>query len=180
MYQRANLLVIVHEQDRLAAERCVRRRDLRTRSSICRDQWEIDLERRPVLRFGVHPDRPPALLHDPVHRGQPQPGAEMRLLGREEGLEDSLARGRIHPVSGVRNGQHGVPPGVEVEPMMRRPGVDGGGGRLDGQPAAAGHRVPGVDDEVHHHLAQLIGVSVHPAVFGRERCRQLHVVGDEP
>ena len=59
-------------------------------------------------------------------------------------------------------------------------GVEHGGGGLDGQPAAAGHRVPGVHDEVHEDLLELAGIDEDVQLLAAQRELQLHVLTDQP
>ena len=53
-------------------------------------------------------------------------------------------------------------------------------GRLDGEPAAVGHRVPRVDHQVHDHLLELARVGVHRAELRLQRRHQRDVLADEP
>jgi hypothetical protein len=54
--------------------------------------------------------------------GQPQPGAFTDIFGREERLEDPLFRLRIHPRTGVSDGQADVSPGREIRMPTREIG----------------------------------------------------------
>ena len=60
------------------------------------DAREVELERGAVPGLGVEPDVAAGLVDDPVDRGQPEAGALALLLGREERLEDVLARVAVH------------------------------------------------------------------------------------
>src|SRR3989442_268303 len=60
---------------------------------------QIDLEARAVPRLRVYGDVAAALLHDPIHRGEPEPRSLADLLRPEEWLEKAGAGRRLH--SGV-------------------------------------------------------------------------------
>src|SRR3989454_791412 len=70
-----------------------------------RHAGEVDLERRPVAGFAVHPDVAVALFHDAVHRSETEPGSFALLLGGEEGLEDVALRLGVHAGARVGNGR---------------------------------------------------------------------------
>ena len=52
------------------------------------DDRQIDRERRAFAGSALRPDEPAALLHHPVHGGQPQPDALADVLPGRKGLED--------------------------------------------------------------------------------------------
>ena len=119
------------------------------------DGREANLEGRPLGGDAAHLHHPLVLADDAVHHRQTQAGAAPRSLGGEEGLEDSLqgAGWMPTPVSRTvsstifRPGHHSMP-GGELRLGLHVAGADG-------ERAALGHGVPGVDAEVHQHLLQL-------------------------
>ena len=101
-------------------------------------------------------------VHDPVNHREPQPGPLTLLLGGEVRLEDPRHARLVHPAARVPNPQ----PAVATHPQ---PGLRGDGLAIhvDGiqlhrqHTANLLHSVSGVGAEVHEHLMQLIGISVH-------------------
>ena len=79
-------------------------------------------------------------------------------------LEQPLADLRRHPDAAVANEQHHVWSGNHIEIV----GAELDVARLDVKGAATGHRIAGIDHEVHQHLADLGGIGVN----GREVWRQ--------
>ena len=144
-----------------------------------RGNRQRDGEGRAVAGFGVDPDVPAGLGDDPVDDGQAEPGSAVLLSG-EERLEYVLGNLGGHSGAGVADPQPHVA-------ALSRPGAPGDGvgvhgyvAGVDGQRAASGHGVAGVDREVHQHLVQLAGVGQdRPQVTG-ERGDQLDVLADGP
>ena len=116
---------------------------------------------------GAEIERDPAagLVDDPVDRGQPEPGALARRLGREERLEDARLGLGVHPAAGVGHRQPRAP-------VLHL--------NAHGQPAAGGHRVARVDHEVHEHLLEppRVAVEQHRAPAGLDHQRDVLV--DQP
>jgi hypothetical protein len=81
-------------------------------------------------------------------------------FGRVERLEHPRGDVRAHPGAGVADQQPHVPPGDRHGVQIGLPVVEVGLARLDDQGAAAGHRVPRVDRQVHQDLLDLPGVGV--------------------
>ena len=89
-------------------------------------------------------------------------------LGGEERLEDAPPDRLVHADAGVAHGQHRVRPGPRAGMLGGVDRVEVDGARLDGERAAVGHRVAGVDDQVQHHLFDLAGVGLDAGQVGRQ------------
>src|SRR6478752_4668912 len=128
-------------------KRSERRRLGQEREPAARER-EADGEDRPLLRRRVDLDRAAALADDPVHRREAEAGALTDALCGEEWLEDPVARLGWHAGAVVDHREHGLV-------AVREDDND--------QQTAAGHRVPGVDRQVHHDLLELrrIGADDH-------------------
>jgi hypothetical protein len=136
---------------------------------------ERDGEGAARARLAVDLDAASALTDDPVDRRQ----AVARLLRREEGLEDPGPGVRVHPGPGVGHRHPHVGAGADLGmPIGVRPaGFDHG--RLDGDPSPVGHRVAGVDHEVHDHLLDLAAVHLDLAEAPARHHHQLHLLADQ-
>src|SRR5260221_2852202 len=66
---------------------------------------EVELEGGALTRLRIEPDVAAGLAHDSIDRGQPEPGPEADVLGREERFEHVLTSGSIHTDSGVADCQ---------------------------------------------------------------------------
>ena len=89
--------LVLHHQHRLRPP--ARRRRLRFHPpgrGRPLDPRQVHLEGGPLPRLAVHVDEAVVLLDDPVDRGQPQPRALPRPLGREERLEQVRQRLLVH------------------------------------------------------------------------------------
>ena len=102
----------------------------------------------------------PAVALDDAVADEEAEARAVHALRREEGLEDARAHLLGHPRAGVREEQRA---GAR---RRRRQLID--------EPAARGHRVDGVDDEVDEDLAQLRGVAAR--VQSRASHLDRHVV----
>src|SRR5207247_10586924 len=90
----ANLVFVLHHQDRLGAPQRLRRPARLEGWNRVVDASQVDREGAAAARLAVHPDRAPALIHDAVDRREPQTDPPPVLFGREERLEDArLGRG---------------------------------------------------------------------------------------
>ena len=98
------------------------------------------------------------LGHDPVDRGQPEPGSGALALGGVEGLEGVVHHFGRHPGAGVADPQSHVPAGPDPRSPGHRVGVHDDVGGVDAQGAPVGHGVAGVDGQVDQYLLDLAGV----------------------
>ncbi len=80
-----------------------------------------------------------------------------------------------HAAPGVGDRQHDVAPGLDPGVAERVGAIQLHVGGLEGQAAAPGHGVPGVDRQVHDRLFQLVTVGFRPAQVGGEGEVQLDV-----
>ena len=143
------------------------------------DAREEDAERRALAPLAVDPDVPAALVHDAVHRGEPEPRALALLLGGEEGLEEVRLHVRVHADARVRHLEHHVRARLDPDPR-RLVLADRAIGRLDGQPAAVRHGVARVDGEVQEHLLDLTGIGRHGSEVRRGHRDELDRLAEEP
>jgi hypothetical protein len=140
----------------------------------------VDLEGGAVTGLAVDHDPAAGLLDDAEHGRQAEAGALTDRLGGEERLEDPGPGRRLHADAGVADRQHHVPAGAGAELGGGVGLVELDVGGLDGQPAAVGHGVAGVDHQVHQHLLELAGIGVDPAEVGRGPHRtQLDVLAQQ-
>ncbi len=115
---------------------------------------EIDIEGRPMASFTVDTDISVVAFHDPVDHREPQPRAPSHFLGGEEGLENPALRLLIHPLSAVRDGYLHVVSRFH-EGFCLFLVADHRPGSFDIEIAPSGHRLPGVDEEIHEDLFHL-------------------------
>ena len=122
------------------------------------------------------PHRAARLAHDAVHRREAQAGAAI-ALGRVEGLEDAGRHLGRHADAGVGHAQVDVVARLQavVAGLGRRQGMAAG---ADRQPPALGHRIAGVDRQVHQYLRHLARVHAHELGAGVGPDLQPHVLAD--
>ena len=141
------------------------------------DARQEDAERRALAQLAVDPDMPAALVHDAVHRGEPEPRAV--VLGGEEGLEEVRLHVRVHADARIRHLEHHVR--ARLEPGPRRLVLaDHAIGRLDGQAPAIRHGVARIDGEVQEHLLDLAGIGRHGSQVRRGHGDELDRLAEEP
>ena len=106
---------------------------------------------------------PPLCWTMPKTVDQTQAGPFARLLGREEGLEDALARRGVHPRCPCRSSRAGRSrPGRRRGARLAYAASSSTSG-LDRELATVGHRVARVHREVHDDLLDLARIGVHLA-----------------
>ncbi len=150
---------ILREEDGLgAAQRAGRW--LRSGDRLARqlDARQVDLERGAPPRLAVHPDVAAALLHDAVHGREAEARTFAEFLGGEERLEQPRLCGPIDADACVGHGEHHVAARLHRPVLPRVRGVEIHAGGLDGESAAPGHGVAGVDHQVHDDLLELPGI----------------------
>ena len=131
---------------------------------------QVDPEAGAASRSAVRPDVPVRLLHDAVHRREPEPASLPHRLGGEERLEDPLQSLGIHSRAGVGHGDADVVAGPDLDAGVRHSELavepfPGGG---DGQPTTRCHGIAGVEREVEQDLLQLALVGEYQPGIGRE------------
>ena len=131
---------------------------------------QVDAEGRALADLAVGEDVAARLLDDAVDGGQAEAGALADILGGEERLEDlghDLGR---HAGAGVLDldqhvlaGRHAVAGELQALAL-------GDVARADGERAAVGHGVAGVDGEVDDHLLELrlVGLDVPEVAAGQD------------
>jgi len=151
---------------------------------------EIHGEASAAAGSGIDVDEAATLLDDAVDGGQAKARALAGFLGGEEGLEDAGLGGGVHAVTSVGNGEQNVVTKLDRGMKMRVVVIDEEVLRFEGEPAAKGHGVAGVDGEVQENLFELAGVGFDAAeriteaqaefdVFANETAEKLAHVGDE-
>ena len=166
LHERAHALLVLAEQDRLAAAdaaRCAPAPERPGRAAEVAGS-EISIV---VPWPGVERTRtfPPDWRDRAVHRRQPEPRPLAHRLGGVEGLEDVRQGLRRDPDPGVGDreaDEHAV------------------GARLDEQAPAVGHRVARVDRQVDHHLLDLPAVGQHPGQRVIRAQLDRDVLADQP
>ncbi len=159
VHQSAHGVLVLRQQNRLvAAGHRARLGGVARRLHQRFGPRQVDPEGRAPSRCTLDGDVASVLLDDPVHGGEPEAASLLGRLGREEGLEDPLARLLVHPVAGVARLEQDVRParGGRMGCYERRVELDVA--RLDRQASALRHRVARVDREVHDHLLELAGI----------------------
>jgi hypothetical protein len=117
-------------------------------------------ERRAQAGLGVDVDGAAGPGHDAVHGGQAEPGAAPLRLGREERLEQPVQGGPVHAHAGVGHPEPDVAAGRQGRPPGGVGLVDLDVAGVDGQPAAARHRVARVHGQVDQYLLELAPVGL--------------------
>ncbi len=163
--------LIFHHQDGLGAPGRWAGRSRRAGDELAQrcGAGKEDFEGGPGAGLAPHGDVARELLQDAIQRREPEASALLAALGGEEGFEDAREGGAIHAHAGIAHREphevarlqvrmsHGL---LGAQPMVR-------GG--DGQRPAVGHRIAGVEREVHEHLLQLHAIAFHPGEVRRER-----------
>ena len=117
---------------------------------------------------------------DDTDRGrEPQARALATLLGREERLEGVVHHFRRHAHARVRNPQGHVRSFDRADVASSERAVEVQVDGFDGQGAAVGHGVCGVDREIQDHLLELRTVDPCQAEIGFEPHDQAYVFADQ-
>src|SRR5262249_31372299 len=124
---------------------------------------QVDLERRALGELAVDPDAAAGLLDDAEHRGEAEAGALAAGPGGGGRLRASALPALFPCEPGVAHREHDVRAGRDAEVLARVALVELDVRGLDGERAAAGHRVARVDREVHDHLLDVAGVRLDAA-----------------
>ena len=104
------------------------------------------------------------LLHDAVYGRQTEPGSLPFFFRRKEGFKDSRLRFFVHTHARVADREHDVVAGPYERGTAAMTIIHDNPLSLDGERSSAGHRVLGIDHEIHQHLFQL--TSIGPCVCG--------------
>jgi sodium-dependent dicarboxylate transporter 2/3/5 len=177
--QRAHVLLVLHQQDRLVAGRggrrgLVTRADLGGRFNLGQE----DLEGGAAARHAADRDRAAVLAHHAVHHREAEPGALAGLLRGEKRFKDAGLGRRVHAHAGVHHPQDRVRSGGQrLRPIG---GLEPDVGGLDAERAPSRHRVACVHREIEQHLLELARVGVDASGAGAEREQQVDVLADEP
>src|ERR1700689_3755884 len=143
------------------------------------DARQINVERGADSFFALHHDVSGALLYDAIDGGESESGAFAFFFGGKEGLEDSRLCFFVHADAGVAYGQQnvvaGTNKGLAAAMGLSHDQVLG----LDGELAAAGHRVFGVHYEIHQDLFQLSGVGSGVRRVGSQGGREFDSFADQ-
>ena len=177
---RANLLLVFDEQDRLRPTKSGRGNLGADAVDLRRDPREVDLERGSFSRLAVDPEVSSALLHDAEHGRETEARALAGFLGRVEGLENPCLRRLVHSATRVGDGEHHVVTRLRRQVVARVRLVQSDVRSLDCQHASRGHRIPGVDYEVQDDLLDVTRVRLDPSDRLLGEGDQLHVLSDEP
>ena len=151
--------------------------------------WEVNAKGCAASRFALREDVASALLDDSVDRRKPQAGAFAFFLGGEEWFENARLGFSVHACAGIGNRKQDVGAGLNQRMFAAR-GIRVCFAGLNQNSAAIGHRVFGIDDQVHDHLFQLAGIRARMShvrsqlggevnVFADQRTQQsLHICND--
>ena len=137
----------------------------RGRIALAGPSWEQHPERRTMPHGADDLDLAAVLGHDPMHERESQPGPPLVALGGEEGLEDMIAHVVRNALARVGDGEPDQ--AFPVAPRAHR------------ECASVGHRVRGVDGQVHPDLADLPAVRLDRQRLRRELELQRHVVAQQ-
>ena len=112
-----------------------------------------------VAELALDGDGAARLLGEAAHHGEAEAGALADALGGEERLGGVREGLRVHARAGVGDGEADIAAGRQVGRRLVTVLRVGG----DGQPAAIGHGVPGIDREIEDGELELVGVDQHRA-----------------
>ena len=142
------------------------------------DLGQEDVEGGAAAEFAVHLDMAAGELDDAADGGQAEAGPFARSLGGEQGLEDACPDIGGHADAGVADGQQDIGAGAGVIGLgigfVERDIVG-----HDGEPAAFGHGVAGVDGQVQDHLLHLPRIDLDRFQCRGEDGGQQDVVADQ-
>ena len=141
---------------------------------------QVHLHRGADALFAVRREVAAGLLGDAVAGREAEAGALVVRLRREERLEDARLDRLAHAGARVAHREHHVLAGHHVGGLARVFVVEHHVRRLDHEPAAGGHRVAGVDDEVHQHLLELAAVHLDGADVRLGAHVDRDVLADQP
>jgi hypothetical protein len=135
------------------------------------DRGQVEGEGRPLP--GLAPGGRPAaaLPGEGVGRGEAEPAPLDAVPGADEGLEEVRLDGLGNAAAGVRHGEGHVGAGGHRVDHRRRV-IQLHGRRLDREPAAGRHRLPGIGGEAREGLLELAGVRADPPRPGAQDERQ--------
>jgi hypothetical protein len=157
----ADGIVVFGDQDSLGTVKIEGRRGLRGGTASGESDFhdrKIDAEEAALLRFTVDVDESAMLLDDAINSSKTHAATAAALLGREERLKDAIASLRVHADAGVGNGKDGVRTGDDVRIEAAVGIVEDRHFGFNGEAAAIGHGIAGVEAEVHENLLDLGGV----------------------
>ena len=159
----AHDLVVIDQQN---SSRVIDGRGLPRRSGFgSRDTAmarEKDAERAADPELALDSDVSARLVDDPVHGGEPEPGASTSCFGGEERLEQPAPSVFVHPDAGVGKSQPDALVAI-VGKMLSNPfGGRVHDGGCDSDCPSPRHRVAGVHDEIHQYLFDLAAIREHP------------------
>ncbi len=164
-------LLIVHQKDRLTTPAQLWRGGPRLDALHIRGR-QADADGRAAAERAVDGDQPAVVLCDAIRGGQAETGPFSPLLGGEEGIEDAQPGVLVHAVPGIGDGDLDV--GTRLHIVRRHIGLvqfDVVG--LDVEIAAAGHRLPCVDENVKESVLDLTAIHFHaPEIVAQ--------LGDDP
>ena len=113
------------------------------------DAREINLEGRTLAKLAGDVDKAPGKLHDGLAGHQPQAGALAGSLGRKKRLKQVRFDFIRHAGSCIADTEHHIVPGSCSCPTTRVVLIESDVTRSDRELAASGHRIAGVDGQVH-------------------------------
>ncbi len=144
------------------------------------DSRKIDLEGRAFANLAVNADVTAGLLDDGLAGRQAQTGAFALGLGREKCLKQMRFDFLGHAGSRVTDAEHhvvaGNGAGVCARVVFIQRDIVGG----DGQLAAVGHGIAGIDDQIHQHLPDVAGVGLDASDLFSGNNRHFDVLVNEP
>ena len=133
-----------------------------------------------LTELALDADMAAALLDDPEHGREPEPGPFAALLGREEGFEDVVEELGRDAGAGVGDLERDVGAGLEAGWAIAIAGRELALAGGDGQGPAPRHRVAGVDGQVHDDLLDLARIDMHAAGLAAQHQLDHDVLADQP
>jgi len=140
----------------------------------------VNLKSCALAQLAVDPDVAAVLFDNAKHGREAQPGAMPPLFGGKKRLKDALLRFGGHALAGIADRQPDIRPrrytGVFghislIQPYLRR---------FQGQPAAIGHSIAGIDHQIQQHLLKLPRVSLNDGQVSRQVCFQADMLPNQP
>ena len=141
---------------------------------------QVDLEGCTLPRLAIGADVAAILLHDSVHRRQPEPGSFPGFFGGEKRFKDARHGFFIHPATRVAETQNDIAAGVEMEMLQGVGFIQVGVRRPDRHLAPLQHGVARVDRQIHQDLLHLARIRFYTRQAGVARNEDLDVFSDQP
>src|SRR5262249_2294749 len=141
---------------------------------------EIDAERRAAMTLALYGYVPAILLHDSVHRREPETCTFAGFLGREERFKHATLHARIDTDPCVGDREHDVICRMHVHAAQSIFLIEDDCFRLDGQCSAHWHCICRIHCEVHQNLLDLVRIGFDVWKVRLKLYGESDVLADQP